>query len=971
MPRSLVFFLICCFGIPLSSFNVSNAETVTYDGTDPALQVSPIGGATSPSLIPGAASGNDVTVDYNAGTAPHRVFGGLSDTEKVTRNTVNFFNGTVNNNLYGGYDAAVTSGFGAHNNAVNISGGVVAGHAVAGQSLQGDVTNNAATLSGGSVTKNLYGGSSNGAGIASGNTVTISRGTVGDGLGSDTNGWIIGGRSTNGQSFGNAILFSGGTANYATAGESNSNAAFDNRLSMTGGLVVGSAKGGWSNTGDVSYNHVSISGGRVGDGLGTITNGWVIGGATTDGSAANNTVTISGSAVVNCIDVAESTSGSVYGNKLIITGGDIKGAVARAGWSDTGLVFGNEVYMSGGVIHDNTTNSSLGYLSGGLSRFGNAERNTVTIIGGSVNSVTGGDAPGGNVTGNSVTVSGDTQIKYVRGGFAGGSATNNRDLLSGDSQIELLITGGQAGNGDARDNVVIINGGITGATGSIFGGTSVNGAATGNSVIISSGMVNTYSIFGGHSDTGAATNNSITINSGATFGPATTLYGGQSGSGGQISGNTLNINAFRGSFAGVHNFENYNFILPASVGNGGTVLTVSGLMPTDLAGTKVAITELEQGSVLAPGSTISLISSTQNTPKNVSATNVRQGISFYYDFSIDATSGQLIAKVNSVSVNQQLKALSEGFVSGLGLVTQGADVAAGQGMASAVSAAKSGAAGGGMPIAGFGALSGGSVRYNSGSHVDMHSLSLLAGLALGTDITPGRLTFGAFFEYGNGSYNTYNSFSNAASVDGNGNTHYLGGGILGRMNFINTGPGHFYTEASGRAGNVYNNYESSDLRDANGREASYDSTSAYYGLHLGTGYIWNITDEASLDLYGKYFWTRQTGDSITLSTGDPIDFDDVYSSRLRFGSRFAYAVNEYVSPYVGAAWEHEFDGKARASTNGYDMKAPSLRGDTGIGELGLTFTPSQTLPLSFDLGVQGYAGKREGVTGSLQAKYEF
>ena len=97
----------------------------------------------------------------------------------------------------------------------------------------------------------------------------------------------------------------------------------------------------------------------------------------------------------------------------------------------------------------------------------------------------------------------------------------------------------------------------------------------------------------------------------------------------------------------------------------------------------------------------------------------------------------------------------------------------------------------------------------------------------------------------------------------------------------------------------------------------------------------------------------------------------MYSSRLRFGSRFAYAVNEYVSPYVGAAWEHEFDGKARASTKGYDMKAPSLRGDTGIGELGLTFTPSQTLPLSFDLGVQGYVGKREGVTGSLQAKYEF
>jgi hypothetical protein len=42
-----------------------------------------------------------------------------------------------------------------------------------------------------------------------------------------------------------------------------------------------------------------------------------------------------------------------------------------------------------------------------------------------------------------------------------------------------------------------------------------------------------------------------------------------------------------------------------------------------------------------------------------------------------------------------------------------------------------------------------------------------------------------------------------------------------------------------------------------------------------------------------------------------------------------------------------------------------------MGELGLTWKPSKTLPLSFDLGVQGYAGKREGVAGSLQVKFEF
>ncbi|MDR1359355.1 MAG: hypothetical protein LBJ82_00085, partial [Deltaproteobacteria bacterium] len=83
-----------------------------------------------------------------------------------------------------------------------------------------------------------------------------------------------------------------------------------------------------------------------------------------------------------------------------------------------------------------------------------------------------------------------------------------------------------------------------------------------------------------------------------------------------------------------------------------------------------------------------------------------------------------------------------------------------------------------------------------------------------------------------------------------------------------------YAEASGRVGGVHNEYSSSDLRDPTGRKADYDSSSAYYGLHFGGGYLWNINEKAPLDFYGKYFWTRQEGDSVTLSTGDPVTFKD-------------------------------------------------------------------------------------------------
>jgi outer membrane autotransporter protein len=363
-----------------------------------------------------------------------------------------------------------------------------------------------------------------------------------------------------------------------------------------------------------------------------------------------------------------------------------------------------------------------------------------------------------------------------------------------------------------------------------------------------------------------------------------------------------------------------------------------------------------------------------------------QGVTLKYEFDITATGKQLLATVSGAgqngnggpTLNPQTRALSEGYLAGMALVNQGADIVAGQGMESAVRSARearlskfSDGLAGGYGLAVFGALSSGWSRYNTGSHVDMSSVSLMTGVSYGAELKPGYLTLGAFFEYGNGSYDTYNAFSNAASVHSDGDVYHIGGGILGRFDFADTGPGHIYTEATARMGGVSNDYASNDLRDAWGRKADYGTNSLYYGLHLGAGYVWNINDKASLDLYGKYFWTRQEGDSVTLSTGDPVTFKDVDSSRLRFGTRFAYAANEYISPYIGAAYEHEFDGKARATANGFAIDAPSLRGDTGIGELGLSLKPSPSLPLSFDLGVQGYVGKREGVTGSLQARWEF
>jgi len=70
-------------------------------------------------------------------------------------------------------------------------------------------------------------------------------------------------------------------------------------------------------------------------------------------------------------------------------------------------------------------------------------------------------------------------------------------------------------------------------------------------------------------------------------------------------------------------------------------------------------------------------------------------------------------------------------------------------------------------------------------------------------------------------------------------------------------------------------------------------------------------------------------------------------------------------------WEYEFDGTARATTNGLAIDAPSLRGGTGVGEVGLIWKPTSYRGLYADLGIQGYTGQREGITANLQVGRRF
>jgi hypothetical protein len=294
----------------------------------------------------------------------------------------------------------------------------------------------------------------------------------------------------------------------------------------------------------------------------------------------------------------------------------------------------------------------------------------------------------------------------------------------------------------------------------------------------------------------------------------------------------------------VEKVENFEFILPSTAGDGYVALAANSITFGDSAsGAKSRIADISfQGgnTALHAGEELFLFQS--NSPLDLNQLEVAsdangnavlhgsKGISLLYDFSLDNTG---LLTVTGTRSNPQTKALSEGQAAGLAFLTQGSDLIAGTGIRSAVSGANSA-----HGLSAFAATSGGWSRYDSGSHVDVSGVSVIAGLAYGVDLNPGRLTLGAFFEGGWGSYNSSNSFSNAASVDGDGDTSYVGGGILGRLDTAPLGPGKVYVEASGRMGNSSTDFSSSDLSDAYGNHARYDTNGTYYGLHVGLGYVW-------------------------------------------------------------------------------------------------------------------------------------
>jgi len=233
------------------------------------------------------------------------------------------------------------------------------------------------------------------------------------------------------------------------------------------------------------------------------------------------------------------------------------------------------------------------------------------------------------------------------------------------------------------------------------------------------------------------------------------------------------------------------------------------------------------------------------------------------------------------------------------------------------------------------------------------------------------LTGGVFLEYGRGNYDTWNTFADRDPVQGAGDTKYAGAGAMGRYDFKSKTDAHTYFEGSLRGGRIKVNYDSLTLNDAMGTVAAWHAETGYMSAHGAVGRTIKLSGAATLDVKAGYYWTRMNGAETRLTTGEKITYEEIDSHRARIAARLTGDSKLAVKPYAGIALEREFSGKARGSVYGYKIDPPTLKGTTFVADAGIQIKAGNKDNLTIELGVQAYAGRREGITGGAGFSYKF
>ena len=822
-------------------------------------------------------------------------------------------------------------------------------YALQRRSKSGDALAESARLviSGGSVSSSIYGGyarSDNDTARAGGNSVIITGGLTGD----------------------SPSIYGGYARSMASA------IAAANSLSISGPLALGdlaSAYGGYARAdgGDgglfmTSTNRVSIDGtASLLQAFGGRTSA-INGGSDTVAAAYGNMINVAGGSVEELYGGSATGKGTAEasGNTVSISGGTAKHVVGGLAFSTSRDAVANDnvVSVTGGHITENLIAASAQSDAAEASASNNAVylRNAVVE-----RNVTGGFSPDtpfpARLDGNSIVIGAGA---VVHGAVHGGDATGTSD-----------------GNSASYNTIAVVEGGRV--DGDLAGGylEKSAGEASHNTLLISDGSVS-GDIYGGRTAAGgSATGNSIIIGKQASLPADTRLFGGEAG--GQAvasrgSGNTLFVDSWQGTVSRAAGFANLHFVLPApgTAAAGVPMLTVSGAQSGDFDGTTVTaqLPDIITGGRAHLGETFELVHDDSQAIAKADVgglVSLLQGYAVLYDGAVLSDEDSIYIRIDASRPNPLAGALTEARIGAAGLLNQGGDLVAGAALRDARAAARQTD---GTGWAAFATIYGGTASLTTETGVTSRGMSLVTGLARHAGTAWADMLAGAFFEAGYGNLETTRETA-GQTISGYGDARYTGGGLLARIDFTQGLLRGLYIEASGRAGEVNTAWHSDDLLDNMDRPADYALTTPYYGGHAGLGCLLPLGDAWTLDVYGKYLFLHQDAQDTGVN-GDSIHFDAVDSSRIRLGARLDGGILPSASVYMGAAWEYECLGTARAASRSSGMVIPStsMTGSSALFELGLAITP-ETAPLRLDLAVEGAAGTRRSIGGRVHLVYEF
>ena len=883
------------------------------------------GGYNDTKVSPPEVFKNNVTITGTAATSS--ICGAYSWYGNVRENTVTISGNTLGNVVCGGGTGAAD----AIKNYVIIKdksevNGIVYGGKGVTRSKENDVK-----ISDSTIKNNVYGGYADNDknGSAEKNEVAI-------GAGSKVSEDIYGGYATH-----------------------NTN---ENKVSITNGAEVGqSVFGGFSEKADSKNNEVILNGDSV-------VTGNVAGGVALKGNSEGNTVRI-----------IKSSAGYVYGGN-----GDTSSKENNVEISDSTIK--NNVY---GGYADNDKN-------------GSAEKNEVAIGAGSKVSedIYGGYATH-NTNENKVSITNGAEVgQSVFGGFSEkADSKNNEVILNGASGVTANIAGGVALKGNSEDNKVniaksTVNMNVYGGYGAkdsigniisitdgssvnknVYGGYSFKGNSMDNTVTIDNSTVN-ENVYGGYTESDGAISEKIQNNK-VIFKNAAKIkgdvYGGYDDkSKANIINNTLEIVGKDNEARTIQNFDKLNFFITKDLIANDTMLKVTDTALINNAEIKAGV---ELGTKLNENDKINLITAGALKAENITTGTLTDGL-ISIDQGLQVTVGtdgnKLVGVINgttppggggttpgagSLYAAADAKSPVETQSAALTMLNLGHDLLTTAGYENAALAVDGEEEGSVNP---FIIMSANNQKLDTGSHVDLKAWNMNLGFAKKINNNSGKLIIAPVIEYGRGSYDSY--LDNG--THGDGDAHFWGAGLMAKQ----LNDDGLYYEGSLRAGRM-----SSDYQSAVAGGIKYDSDATYYAAHLGMGKVVQLNDNDTIDYYGKLFYTRQQGDKVTVGTGATYDFDATTSLRTRLGARYTHQLSEKNAFYAGLAWQHEFDGESNAivatTLGSASAPAPSMKGDTGIMELGWRVNNSDKFELG--LGVNGSVGKQKGVGFNLSLNFSF